>query len=454
MTFSWESEGIQSLQLNFEDTVGSGEEAVCQNMRGRPPMRFNVTFPDGAQRDLDVEADYLVLSPIYRLLFFVAWATGFVAVVICVRVIARWTTLRTPNPWTLMGLGALLAMVIASYTLRPVPYQLTEQIDSTQVEITASRTQLFSVGNCTHLSWTTANIAELYVNGSGRIGTGDEIVCLTGTNLSVTVVLPDDTEQVYLIPVTFFAYQTGFWVVVMLTIGLLLVGGYALLRPIDRLAGPSAWFIEWVTLPLPVVFLGLVSGRLLMAGSVAFESLVGLMVAAVIVSVIAWGWLRRDLFASLGQTPNQNTAERVHAGLFVLPLLFYVPVITMAHAVPSVQLAYDGRPHYGILQSLVQGGLPVENPWLAGDTLNLYWLYHTYIAGFMGLLRLPPFSAMVLVQVILLSGAFYWALQLVRALRVPGGFLTGVGMLVVLHGSNLLASYFLLEAELLKNVVP
>ncbi|MFZ4816331.1 MAG: hypothetical protein ACOYL5_17485, partial [Phototrophicaceae bacterium] len=80
-TLHWQMDGIQTVRLNFQDTVGEATQTLCDQRTGglsppRSTYQFDVAFPDGAQARYFVPLHYTSRLPGYEL----AWvAVGLLA---------------------------------------------------------------------------------------------------------------------------------------------------------------------------------------------------------------------------------------------------------------------------------------------------------------------------------------------------------------------------------------
>lgn len=91
-----------------------------------------------------------------------------------------------------------LALFAAGYVTQPHPHRIDDTIEGARIHIGAEQSLVFIPSTCFVLSWDTANIDSIYVNGEGTVGTGTRRVCpWDGQDVSVRIRLPSGTELVY-----------------------------------------------------------------------------------------------------------------------------------------------------------------------------------------------------------------------------------------------------------------
>lgn len=100
-----------------------------------------------------------------------------------------------------------------------------------------------------------------------------------------------------------------------------------------------------------------------------------------------WGECRRTASnACSRKAPPAGPAA--HAALF-LSISFALVVAFALLGEASIRASFHGLLHASIVEATA-GGVPPENPWLAGGTLQYYWVWHALGSLIAGSLRVAP----------------------------------------------------------------
>jgi hypothetical protein len=189
---------------------------------------------------------------------------------------------------------------------------------------------------------------------------------------------------------------------------------------------------ERLWLPLasgPVLF-----GLLVSAGRLAGLSLAGAAWTAVAAgALLAVAPVRTGRGAGEGSDPmpggSRPPAPVIAALLFVLLLGALPPLLF-----PAVRFRADAQLHLPVLERVLAGSFPPENPFLAGEPLAYFWFYHVVLGGVVALTALPADLALSLFNVQALLVLLFAVDAAARRLGMtPGGralaiLLCGVGL--------------------------
>ena len=129
-------------------------------------------------------------------------------------------------------------------------------------------------------------------------------------------------------------------------------------------------------------------------------------------SVAAWlaiafffaGWL----WPARTSVVDEQKGDRIAIGL---SLILVILLVAIPFAINSFQaVAWDAPLHASIVARILGGVIPPDSPWMAGQPVNYYWLYHFYVALLVRLTGLSTFQVFAMVNVhafILLALAAY-----------------------------------------------
>ena len=150
---------------------------------------------------------------------------------------------------------------------------------------------------------------------------------------------------------------------------------------------------------------------------------------------------RRDVRLAEGSSAPRSRPSGI-AG-FLTPFVVLVPGLVALLASVRVQLSFHGYLHSAYVYEVLNGRLPPDNPLLAGEPANEYWLFHVFVAAVSFTARLAPPLAAALVNVAALAAsiaAICWTLRLLD-LWPKRPLSRGSTALVVLFGLNLLGAF-------------
>ena len=126
------------------------------------------------------------------------------------------------------------------------------------------------------------------------------------------------------------------------------------------------------------------------------------------------GWVAIGLFVAGWLWPSRGSGIQEQKGdriAIALSLILAVLLLAIPFAINSFQaVAWDGPLHASIVARILGGVIPPDSPWMAGQPVNYYWLYHFYVALLVRLTGLSTFQVFAMVDIhafILLALAAY-----------------------------------------------
>ena len=166
----------------------------------------------------------------------------------------------------------------------------------------------------------------------------------------------------------------------------------------------------------------------------------GLVAAAAVVLTLA----RRSAVGGHARDADeeQSSGRAGRVGRVVassIPFVVLMPGLIALARSPRLQMSFHGYLHSAYAYQAIQGHLPPDNPLLAGEPANDYWLFHVLLAAISHTLRIaPPVAASIVNIAALLAclGAIAWILGRV-SLFPRNFFLRSCAILFVLFGHNL-----------------
>jgi hypothetical protein len=105
----------------------------------------------------------------------------------------------------------------------PSPASIADSTNGSSILFETSDQMLFGESDCYTVRWDVSGIKGVYLNGTGQIGQGEELLCYADVERpALRVVFEDDSEEVYALDITVIQQDPNFWIVIGL-IGLLLL---------------------------------------------------------------------------------------------------------------------------------------------------------------------------------------------------------------------------------------
>ncbi|MFQ5589848.1 MAG: hypothetical protein ACE5HE_01680 [Phycisphaerae bacterium] len=110
---------------------------------------------------------------------------------------------------------------------------------------------------------------------------------------------------------------------------------------------------------------------------------------------------------------------------WVMALVLGAAVVVIHRINPRSLINYHGLVHTAIVYSVLDTGIPPDNPMAAGLPLPYYWVYHAVLAGVVRLVGCPPVAAAEIVNVaaLLVMVIVFGSLGRVLLGRAGGGLL-------------------------------
>jgi hypothetical protein len=118
--------------------------------------------------------------------------------------------------------------------------------------------------------------------------------------------------------------------------------------------------------------------------------------------LVTAGWAAIAFFVAFGLWPAAAGVIREEKGdriIIVLSLFLVVLLLGIPFAVNSFQaVAWDAPLHASIVSRILGGVIPPDSPWMAGQPVNYYWLYHFYAALLVRLTGLSTFQVFAILN--------------------------------------------------------
>jgi len=450
-TLQWQAENVQAVFFDTQPTVGNREQTLCGTDATNHILK--VIFLDDSFRTYSIPISFTTLSLPFRL----ATLALLIIVLVNFAIIAAWVrdvwTLPV-NPSALLIVGVALAFGLVMYVQTPKPALINEQYGNTQLSVRVNDVRHLWLRGCYQLTWQAESIAGIYINGVGQAGEGDTQVCPTrATPLEIMLTLPDGEQVNHTIPITYLAFEPLFWLWGASAVGLIWIGFFGLTaRWVSRMARPLALLLESTTLIFPILFASLGLAPLVILEHISISMLSPLLWVSLALAVTGWFWINRDRL----RAPLPNIENPMQQALFIIPLLVALPMAITLVFIPAMQFGGDSLYHSPIAYSILNQGLPPDNPFMAGQPIQTYWMYNTMLATLAATFSVPPMLAAACFHLLMFIGLLYWTAVTVNNLLAPRQLNFWVGMLTAfaLYGGNLLISYFLIENGLLRGEQP
>ena len=201
--------------------------------------------------------------------------------------------------------------------------------------------------------------------------------------------------------------------------------------------------------PTLKVLIGIASSLVLAAAGIYLSSLLGLDPWMWVVDVVFWGGAagavgfvlvvqRRGQPASADGTSSWRDRAR-GAFVFLVPFAALLPGMIVFLRSPRLLMSFHGYLHSAYTYEILHGHFPPDNPLLAGEPANDYWLFHVLLASVVHVTRLAPPIAAALLNIAALCASVFLVSWIARSLRLwPVGRAAGaMTALFVLFGLNL-----------------
>jgi len=107
-----------------------------------------------------------------------------------------------------------------------------------------------------------------------------------------------------------------------------------------------------------------------------------------------------------------------------------------------LQISHHGTMHASIIYQILHGQVPPQNPMLAGSPVNLYWIYHLYLAAGVRWLCLSPVQLQAVVNGVALIASLGICALILRKWGLLGRL--GVVAPLLLFGNNLGGTFHLI----------
>lgn len=137
----------------------------------------------------------------------------------------------------LLATAALAVVALGMSSFSAAPAEIRADENGAQVWFQVSRDQVFFPGECVTARWQVEGIREVYLNGEGVIGAGDEIVCPAAGAPTLRIITLNDTTVSYTLPVRIIALNLVTYIllaVIILSLGIVVrLNAFA---PLNRIA--------------------------------------------------------------------------------------------------------------------------------------------------------------------------------------------------------------------------
>lgn len=128
----------------------------------------------------------------------------------------------------LIVLVILIAVLLWVQTLASTSMVIQEKVGNASIYFAADRDRLIFPGECVVVTWNLESIKEVYLNGRGRIGSGQQELCLLGEVPTLQVVFQDESSRDFQLPIQPL-YEKLFNALLLLLLGgLISIIGYRL----------------------------------------------------------------------------------------------------------------------------------------------------------------------------------------------------------------------------------
>jgi hypothetical protein len=135
-------------------------------------------------------------------------------------------------------------------------------------------------------------------------------------------------------------------------------------------------------------------------------------------SVAAGAFVFLQARRSDSRPPEERETHGWRSAAFALPLVVLVPAIVVYLRSPRLQMSFHGYLHSAYTYAVLNGAIPPDNPLLAGEPANDYWLFHVLLSSIVHVTHLAPPLAAALMNVASLLGSIYLVSRIARAVGV------------------------------------
>jgi hypothetical protein len=108
-----------------------------------------------------------------------------------------------------------VALLILAYlvwdVVTPRPISIEDRVDEATILFRADKDAGLFAATCVTVTWQVEQIQAVYLDGAGKSGNGEEIVCFQVKSPTLTVDFQDGTTRQYTLPIRTFANDNSFW---------------------------------------------------------------------------------------------------------------------------------------------------------------------------------------------------------------------------------------------------
>lgn len=452
-TLRWQFDNIRAVLFNGQHSVGELEVPICNDTINR----LQVYLPDDTFRQYVFQVEYTSTSflnlagglVVFGLTIFGAYLLlemGFMALLAA-------PLRRIPSiGWFIIGL--VLAIGLGIWAQIPQSATIRDGDDTRGAVFSVDDTRRWWVQACYNVTWQVEDVSAVYLNDVGQIGQGETQLCPNNTApLTLSVTYSDGESMDYQIAPQYLLFDWRFGLGATLAIAALWIGLFGMFgHVLSRWATVGVWLVESIGIVFPLVFVAIVSSAQAIQGRVLMPQILTLLAVSLGVALIAWGIMRWRWRVSV-TLPTAD--ERVRVALFLLPLMMYVIAGATLMLMPEKFHGGDGIVHSSVAYTVQNMGIPPENPYLAGRTLNYYWMYNTLVGSLGAIVNAPPPVGAVILHLTTLVTIIYVGAVIIRkTYGNVSGLTLGTLTLFVLFGYHLLVSFFYVVNANLYNLRP
>jgi lysophospholipase L1-like esterase len=225
-------------------------------------------------------------------------------------------------------IGLLILGGIIYLSLIPMPTFLEATRGQATIRFSADHNLVFAAGSCVEASWTVEHIREVYLNGAGVVGSGEQELCLDrDTQPTLRVVFQDGAVKTYQLNTVILLTQPAVWILIVMGVTFLL-------------AASCLTVMRFIHL----------SSRIKLAVQIAVGSLLTVVVAVVLIESVL-----RTYFTLFGSQQDQLLYMASQSDIRATIASHY-------NIVPVPYLNYVNNPSYQDINSLGYRGTEVKIP--------------------------------------------------------------------------------------------
>jgi lysophospholipase L1-like esterase len=121
-----------------------------------------------------------------------------------------------------VGLGIL--GIFGLLSLIPIPTTIDTTRDAATIHFSANHWLVFSNNTCITVDWAVEHIREVYLNGDGVIGSGEQPVCVhLNSQFALRVVFQDGKDKIYKLNIPILLTYPVVWILVVASLTLLIL---------------------------------------------------------------------------------------------------------------------------------------------------------------------------------------------------------------------------------------